>query len=175
MASYRTCHNCAHDPNECATRDKIKRAIAGLSVTSVKFRCPDRAPLYLPGERVIVTWLVPLCKGPSYEDWQHEEWPATVIMENGAKFIICVDDVESDEGTPAREYVKSPNLYCKVSPGKLRALNEPRRAVCACGEMGTGEQTGCPDLNGEGEFSAWVKPRAGCLRFARLNGVAAHG
>lgn len=136
MAAYRTCLNCAHAPNECATRDRIKQAIAGLSVTYLKFRCPDRAPIYRVGERVSVTW--PVCVEAGYcdhpGDWNLETWPATVIKEIGSKFLICVDDVDSDLETPARSYIQNENLYCKVSASRLARLDEPKRAVCGlCG------------------------------------------
>lgn len=135
MAYLRTCHNCAHDRDACAKRDQIRRAISGHSVTSVKFRCDDRLPLYRPGDRVSVAWPVPRDDG--YDEYDLETWPATVIKEVGARFVIRVDDVDSDHETPARSYIKSDSLYCKVSPSKLTKLDEPQRRVCGlCGIVG---------------------------------------
>lgn len=163
MANYRTCHNCAVDRDECATRAQIKRAITGLSVTSIKFRCPARQPLFRAGDRVEVTWLV---GSGDYHDYGPEEpneetWPATVIEEVGARWLICVDDVDSDMETPARDYINSTSLYCKVSAGKLKPLDEPRRAVCTiCGIVGGNSFSGCWELG--------AMPRVNCLRVTEL-------
>lgn len=157
MTVYRTCHNCAVDRDECATRDIIKRSIAGLHITSVKFECENRNPLFRPGQRVSVTWPVNAAEGEYYEDYYEETWPATVIKEVGARFLICVDDVESDYETPARSYIKSDSLYCKVSAGKLKPLEEPKRSVCGlCGVVG-----------GKGFVECWQMgcvPHSQCLR-----------
>lgn len=158
MANYRTCHNCRVDRNECATRGIIKQAVAGLHVTSIKFTCPDRAPLYRAGDRVSVTWLVNAEIDDHYPaDYNEETWPATVIGEVGPRWLICVDDVPSDLETPARDYIKSGNLYCKVSAGKLAPLDEPKRCVCdLCGLVG-----------GNGFEECWQQgtvPHPKCLR-----------
>jgi len=134
MAYLRTCHNCGHDRDACARRDQIRRAISNHGVTSIKFRCDDRLPLYRPGDRVSVTWPV---LGDEWNSGNLETWPATIIKESGARFVVRVDDVDSDLGTPARSYIKSDSLYCKVSPSKLEKLDEPQRRVCGlCGIVG---------------------------------------
>lgn len=165
MAYYRTCFNCAESRSSCEARERMKKALAGLSVTSVAFRCQDRKPLFAPGERVQVTWTV-IPEDWSYEDGASlESWPATVAQEAGNKFVIKVDDVESDYGTPAREYVKNQNLYCKVSASKLTRLDEPFREFCAkCGEIGGDGFPGCQEINGDGEFPSWSKPHPDCAR-----------
>lgn len=161
MANYRTCLNCAHDRDECATLDRIKRAIAGHGVTSIKFLCPDRAPLYRAGDRVGVSWVVPDEDGGWNRDATEETWPATVIEEVGSRFLIKVDDVPSDYETPAREFIKADRLYCKVSSSKLAKLDEPRRLVCPCGEIEGSDMAGCHDLCGDGMIR---NPRPTCLR-----------
>ena len=59
MGKYRTCYNCAVDQTHCVTRSLLVEALAGLNVTSVKHRCPDRKQLFQIGQRVSVTWAVP--------------------------------------------------------------------------------------------------------------------
>lgn len=157
MANYRTCLNCAHVPSECATRDRIKTAIAGLSVTSIKFRCPDRAPLYRAGDRVGVSWVLPDEDGGWSREATEETWPATVVSEIGSKFLICVDDVDSDYATPARSWINSANLYCKVTASKLSRLDEPRRLVCGlCGIVVGNGYEGC--------WQTCTAPDRRCLR-----------
>lgn len=156
MANYRTCHNCRTDRNECANLARIKQAVAGLHVTSIKFNCPDRAPLYRTGDRVVVSWLVSSSVDDYYQnEYSQEIWPATVIKEIGPKFLILVDDVDSDEGTPARSYIMSDTLYCKVSSGKLKPLDEPKRAVCGL----------CGIVAGNSFNACWqARPDHRCLR-----------
>lgn len=153
MTYFRPCFNCAIPRKECDTAKRMTAGLRGLGVTSVKFNCPDRKPKFAPGQRVSVTWTV---FPPDYEfgdDYADEAWPATVSCESGNKFVIRVDDVPSDFETPAREYIKSANLYCKVSASKLKPLDEPAQPICKrCGEIGGLGFIGCYDLNGEGKF-----------------------
>lgn len=145
MTYYRTCTNCAHDRDECATLANVRRAIAGMHITSVKFKCENRAPIFRTGDRVTVTWLINSEIDDYYPgDWGPETWPATVVSEVGSKFVIVVDDVPSSHDTPARDYIQSSNLYCKVSASKLARLDEPKRPVCAlCGIVGTSDFKDC--------------------------------
>ncbi len=163
MTYLRPCFNCATPRKECENARRIIVGLRGLGVTSVKFNCPDRKPKFEPGQRVSVKWTV---FPPEYEfgdDYADETWPATVSCESGNKFVIRVDDVPSDFGTPAREYVKSHTLYCKVSASKLTPLDEPPEDICTrCGEIGGLGFAGCFDLNGEGGFL--MGPRPDCAR-----------
>lgn len=138
-------------------------SLRGLSITSIKFKCHERKPKFAPGQRVSVSWLVH--DGSPYDQapWDLHTWPATVSCESGNKFVVRVDDVLSDLDLPVREYVRSQNLYCKVSAYKLAHLNEPAQAICKrCGEIGGLGYMGCNELNGENEFPSWSKPHPDC-------------
>lgn len=153
MTYFRPCFNCATPRKECATAKRITAGLRGLGVTSIKFNCPDRKPKFTPGQRVSVSWLIH--DGDTYDEslWDLHTWPATVSCESGSKFVVRVDDVDSDLDLPVREYVNSPNLYCKVSASKLAPLDEPPQPICKrCGEIGGLGYTGCFDLNGEGKL-----------------------
>jgi hypothetical protein len=142
VTSYLTCRNCATDPKLCARRLEVAAAVKGTGITSFKHRCDRRDPLFKPGQRVNVSWPVT----DEYGDTGLESWPATVIVETGTRFVIHIDDVDSSHGTPAREYVKSPNLFAKVSAANLEAIDQPARAICGgapaqggvCQEKGKG-------------------------------------
>jgi hypothetical protein len=153
MAYFRTCFNCATPRSECATAKRLSALIKGLGLTSVAFKCLNRTPKFRAGQRVSVSWMVHDGGGYDEMPWNLETWPATVSAEVSNKFIILVDDVDSDCGTPARSYVKSANLYCKVSASKLKALDEPDREFCRrCGDIEQGGYPNCYALNGDGEL-----------------------
>lgn len=125
MTSYTTCINCAADKANCTRRAEVRASIKGAHITSVKFRCAERKSMFRRGQRVSVSWTV---AGDCYE--LDETWPATVITESGTRFLLSVDDVASDKGTPARDYIKNDRLFVKVSSSRLTALDEPDREIC---------------------------------------------
>lgn len=146
MSFYRTCRNCILEKLSCDRRASVAEKIKGAGLTSVTFRCETRRPLYRPGQRVEVSWTVPDMDGEYGLEATLERWPATVANESKKGFVIVVDDVDSDYGTPARGYIKSDSLYCNVSAVKLRPLDEPDRAACSyCGSVANadGSVTGC--------------------------------
>lgn len=137
MANYVTCTNCARDKSACVRREEIRAMMAGHSVQSIKFRCDLREPLYKPGQRVSTEWGV---SGDDYEMPTRELWPGTVIAETAdRRFVVRVDDVASDEGTPARGYFRADRLYVKCPAGRMKLLDEPPRPICTiCGEVEPG-------------------------------------
>lgn len=159
MTYFRTCFNCATPRKECETAKRISAGLRGLGITSAAFKCADRKPKFHPGQRVSVSWMVH--DGGSYDEgcWDVHTWPATVSGESGNRFVIRVDDVDSDLDLPVREYVRSDTLYCKVSACKLAPLDEPDQTVCErCGEIGGAGFAGCNDLNGYNEFLLGGRP-----------------
>lgn len=141
MTSYTTCINCAADKQACERRIEIRAAIKGAHITSVKFRCGDRQSMFRTGQRVAVTWTV----GGDNEYELDETWPGTVLRESGTRFLISIDDVPSDEGTPARDYINNERLFVKVSPSRLRALDEPDRRICKFCQRAPADGDACQD------------------------------
>lgn len=129
MTVYRTCHNCALAKLPCARRDSIQTDIKGLGITSLKFTCADRKPLFTPGQRVATAWTTTE-GGSEYVEYTLETWPATIIRESGARFLCVVDDVPSDYETPARDYFKNASLYVRASASRITPLDEPKRELC---------------------------------------------
>lgn len=129
MTAYLTCRNCVLEKQFCQRRAHVKAAISGLGITSLKFRCPDRAPVFPTGCRVSVSW--PVNGGDSeYPSYENETWSATVVGDSRGRILIKVDDADSDYETPAKSYVKNPTLFARVSADRLRLLDEPDRDVC---------------------------------------------
>lgn len=60
MTHLSVCTGCASQALACPTRDKLRAAVRGLGVTSIRHRCHERIPLYAPGAPVLVktsAWL----------------------------------------------------------------------------------------------------------------------
>ncbi|WP_298164997.1 hypothetical protein [Novosphingobium sp.] len=143
MTSYSTCINCAADKATCERREQVRAAIKGSGITSVKFKCDKRQSMFHVGQRVAITWEVSTEADYSLD----ETWPGTVVRENGTRFVVAVDDVPSDEGTPARDYIRNDRLFVKVSPQRLRALDEPDRPICNFCERAPSVGEACKDFD----------------------------
>ena len=162
MTSYTTCINCAADKKGCVRRKAIQSAIRGTGITSVKFRCTDRVAIFLPGQRVSITWTV---GNDPYE--VDETWPGTIIAENGSKFIVSVDDVDSDEGTPARDYIRNEQLFVKVSPSRIRRIDEPDRSICDWCQKAPGPDDACQERSTDTWWHMVGNCPPGCIVAAR--------
>lgn len=57
MTAYRTCVGCLFGKGPCAERTKLRQSIAGLGLTSVKFRCAWKRPEYRPGEPISISMI----------------------------------------------------------------------------------------------------------------------
>ncbi len=54
MAHFRTCRTCERAAGACEIRDRLRAAVAGLAVSSLKHRCPTFSPLYKIGQPIEV-------------------------------------------------------------------------------------------------------------------------
>lgn len=152
MTAFPTCKNCVLEKQPCERRNGVRLTIKGLGITSAKLKCPDRAPLYVPGQRVSVTWPVADADDEYHNHTTLESWPATVVKEVRSRFVVKVDDILSDYETLASEFIKNPTLYAKVAVARLKPLDEPLQTVCAqCGRVGDG---------GYGEDGCYGQPEA---------------
>lgn len=161
MTAFRTCKNCVAD-GACELRDALKRSLVGLGVTSVKHRCAARRPVFVSGQRVSVSWPV----GDFDEGYSNESWTATVIKESAPRFLIKVDDADSDCGTPAKEYLKNPSLFARVVAGRLTPIDEPIQPICpACERVGDGAfaEGGCYGRIGTPPFSGYRPHRCAAI------------
>lgn len=156
MTYYHPCKNCAADRATCSRRAEVAKVIAGASITSVKFRCADRKPMFYPGQRVSLSWR-------HYEpnDWGDSDelkmtFTGTVLMETRLRFIVRVDEGEcqssEDEKMEAKHVFRSDRLVIKVKPSDMTALDEPDRAICQSCAAYEGEGDRC---HGYGRPNSW--------------------
>lgn len=133
MTHYATCTNCAVDKSVCQKRANLREALKGQHVYSLKFKCTDRQPLFVSGQRVQFDWLLWDTDG-----YDSESTPltfhGTVLRERSPKFVVQVDHGvdASGEGIEASEIFKrNDQLLVKVKPADMRSLDESNRKVCA--------------------------------------------
>lgn len=134
---YTNCRGCTVNTSTCAHRAKIRESLAGLGLTSIKFKCPDRKPQFSRGNRVLVTWTLvgrPYQTSEGY-DYANEvvSFKATVIEEKKpGRFLIRVDDGASHDC--GDDFVApdclSGNGFASVGFQKLQSLNEFNKRVC---------------------------------------------
>lgn len=139
MTYYHNCKNCAVDKAKCVRRAELKAALKGLSVTSVKFACPDRKQLFQRGDRVAFSWSHWDFKrlddyGEAIEDVL--SFRATVVREVRTKFVLRVDQdavpsTLDDVFYEPSAVFKNGGRAIKMMPQKLTLLDEPSRNICA--------------------------------------------
>ena len=170
MTYYFPCRNCATDKTACKRRLEVKSALSGLNVTSIKFKCEDRKPMFGAGQRVSFAWKVYQddCEGVQYGEVYETEFVGTVISEanRGLRFIIRVDAVNEYYDFIPSEVFKNDNLIIKVKPVDMVALDEPNRSFClGCFAYDLADAKGrCQGHDGVG-WDRYIPD--GCLRFTK--------
>jgi hypothetical protein len=131
MTAYLTCRGCAHAKTKCEHRDAMRDRLKGLSVTSVKWKCGARAPLFVPGDPVWAeTWDGEAADGEG--QWYMDDFPAVVIKMIGPNALVYIKpDVESRD----LKYIFQPgnklsNGFCKITLSRLKPRDAPRDPTC---------------------------------------------
>lgn len=130
MGYFATCLNCAADKSTCTRLAEIRKAIKGMSVTSVKFKCADRTPHFKRGQRVQFDWRY-------YDDDGSGEgyiatFYGTIMREKpgNKRFSIRVDPNHEDYDLKPADILKSPE-FTSVRPADIQRIDEPDRLMCA--------------------------------------------
>lgn len=132
MTTYRTCIGCANSLTDCATLAAVRKQTAGLGITSMKWRCKDRAPRFQPGDAV---W----ARTTPVFGWEiMEDFPATFISAAGSRALVKIE-----AGAPARnaDYEFEPKNggggYCRLPLSRLSERDGERQTVCKhCQDVG---------------------------------------
>lgn len=147
--------------------------MAGLNITSVKFKCTDRTPMFTAGQRVSFAWRIHNDTsegdyGGQYSEVYNAEFFGTVISEvnNGLRFIVRVDEKSIYYDFNPSEVFRNKNLIIKVKPECMKTIDEPTRSFCpAClaydPEDAKGKCHGY-DVGGLDRYIPY-----GCLRFTK--------
>ena len=97
MATYRTCSGCLFGKGPCAEREILRRKVAGLGLTSIKWKCAWKRPAFRPGEPVSVR---AMDRAEDYEDGTRVEVvEGYFVSETSAtdKVVVYVDPAHFSE------------------------------------------------------------------------------
>lgn len=133
MTHYTNCTNCAVDKSSCQKRLALREAIKGLHVYSLKFKCADRKPLFVPGQRVKFDWLLWDTDGYGGSESLPLTFHGTVLRERSPKFVVQVDrgvDASGENIEASEVFKKNDQLLVKVKPADMRPVDEPARQIC---------------------------------------------
>lgn len=134
MAKFRTCIACKLAATDCEARRAFAAATRDLRITSVKWRCASRVPVFAPGDPCFAR-TVPFQQGhPDDEEPPKLEFPAHVIAQvSVTRFIVFIDKgaLPIDDGY-GEEFAFEPkgHGYCKIPLSRLRPREGEKRAVC---------------------------------------------
>lgn len=145
MTYLAPCNGCRFQKSTCARRDQIKSGIKGLGITTLKFRCNERTPLYSTGQRIAFPWRV-------YGDADYYDqvdkvdlvFHGTIVGETdrGNRYIVLVDAgpcVAGEEEIDASDAFRNPDLIIKVRRREIKPLSEPFLKIC-CDCAGFGDE-----------------------------------
>ena len=144
--TYQTCKGCANSSGDCAIRDAVKKQLKGLSVTSIKWRCKEKTPIYQVGDPVWVS--LSTSESDEWGSQYYAFFPGIVVQNKFPKFVIYVQPSSESE---CEMYTFEPNGngtgYVKQSHIHMKKRAGDTQTVCTtCG--------GLPDVNGHHiEFS----------------------
>lgn len=143
MAYLHPCKNCKFEKADCHRRTAIREGIAGLGITSIKFKCGDRTPLFGCGHRVSFTWRVFEQTDCDDADEGTMTFHGTILFEaSPTKYVVRVDRglcVSASEDWDRRNAEQvftraSDRLIVKVKTRDLTLIAEPPMSVCeVCG------------------------------------------
>lgn len=127
--TYRTCFGCVHGSGSCQERDRVKAQVAGLGVTSLKWKCKWKRLAFNPGDAVFVETI-------GYEP-EHDEdvyigrYPAVMIESKGSKLICFIEPgVVDDGGDRPFEPKNHGNGHVKVPLSRVSHRESIREHVC---------------------------------------------
>lgn len=130
--NYGTCIGCVHDSGYCHARELVKAKVKGVGVTSIKWKCAHRRPVYQSGDAVWATTFIGYSvdnDGWGRETKEFASFPATVISLHGSKAFMFIEPGATSEGG---DYNFEPhsNGYVKIPISRTRRREAIREHVC---------------------------------------------
>ena len=131
MTAFPTCHTCAFPSATCATRDALRSAIAGLGITSVKHRCRDFQPAFMPGDAVkveTVAWFHSDDDDPPPKLW----FPGHFVRLTGRRALVYVPEGAEDLNAEEVKFEPNGTGFLKVPLARVAHRDAPSVDVTEC-------------------------------------------
>lgn len=124
MTFYRTCTGCLSQGKPCDTRNALRKRLAGIGVTSVKWKCADRKPVYQVGSPV---WVDTVADNDDAD--YRDEFPGIVIDVGGTRPLVFIDP--GSLGRNEREFVPNNGRgFCRIPFSRLTAREGELEKIC---------------------------------------------
>lgn len=138
MSKYRTCAGCLFEGKPCAERDKMRTRVAGLGITSMKWKCDWRRAAFKPGDPVRVR-LITFSDNDDYGNYSYDtaDYPGTFVqsLRGSTRLLVFIlpgvigewaDDAFEPKADGAG-FCKIPRAYVSPTSGV------PEHACPGCG------------------------------------------
>lgn len=116
MAVYRKCRTCTKNDEACPDKLALKKALKGLSVTSVLHNCASYSPPHKPGDPILYKYSL----ADEHGDYDGE-FPGHFIRQSGVRALIYIKPGTTDPDGIVFEPTGNGNGFCKVSFSRIRA------------------------------------------------------
>ena len=160
MAVYRTCTGCLFADGPCAERDKMRAKIAGMGITSLKWKCGWRRPKFSAGEPVHISMIT---YGDEYDggSWCELVDGYFVSECTTSNKVLVFAIPESVASTFDGEVALRNNGYMRLS----RSYVQRRQGVPAS------KCSSCGNLSSATGHSEWCKHHPDAAQFAKAMGA----
>lgn len=126
---YRTCQGCLFEHEVCAAKEAVRKKLAGIGVTSLKWRCKVRRHRFEIGDPV---WALTVESKSEYDDYgelYRDHFPAHVIRHCGSKALVFIQPGAKGRSGDDGEF-QSETGFCKLPISRLSKREGQRENVC---------------------------------------------
>lgn len=127
MTTYRTCVGCIDEKHDCASRDRLRKHLKGLGVTSIKWKCAMRVDRVNVGDPV---WALTVASttdndGEPYRD----HFPAMAIRHCGSKMLVFIEPGSLGRNEECK-FDATHSGFCKIPLSRISARDGEREDIC---------------------------------------------
>lgn len=130
--TYRTCVGCIRQHEKCAAREVVRAQLKGLGVTSIKWKCQQRAPRFKIGDPVWMTTTV----GYDQMGANVATFPGHIVRDCGSRMLVYV---EPGAKSDCEDYEFEPRNrgFCKIPLARIEEREGPSVTICDTCELPT--------------------------------------